>query len=345
MFGAAKYDAKVQDSHLSFFLEQCARNLGIRFSPKNKKCGHWKSFMTDSGCPVEVSWDWGWSNVDPVVRYSMEPIGRLAGTNVNPLNRCAAPEFLRKLQKDFDIGDQQLLDHFAREILDGDATDYREIKEHSSEIFLAFDLLGSIINLKAYFIASRKAARECKSDFSVITEAIRKLPGYDRDLAPAMHSLTEFIAEAHQQDRPLEAEGLGIDCVALPQARYKIYLRDRAMTFDSVVDVVTLGGRHSSAEVAQSLKKLENLWRALLPQRGDGSRKTSGRRTDGVLYNFEIRPGRRLAIPKVYLPVRHYVESDAQVLAATRDCIISDGSEASRLEQFANFQHALSGLV
>ena len=319
LFEAAEYRQEVQIQHLSFFLEQCAPHLGECYSQEENKYGSWKSFMTDNNCPVEISWDWGWNEQEPTVRYSLEPINRSAGTVQDPLNRDAASRMLSRLQEKYQLGDRRLFDHFSEGILDH-GSNYQEVKKHNSEVFLAFDLDGPNVNVKAYFIASRKASLEKRSDFDIIFESIRKLPGYETDIEPAMCDLTGFMKVAERRKWPLEAEGLGIDCVEVAKARYKIYLRHRDWTFDSIENVVTLGGRLHSDDVASSLKELRELWSALLSNglvKPDDCARINGHRTGGILYNFEIRPNRELAVPKVYLPVRHHVANDSQVLEAT----------------------------
>ena len=58
----------------------------------------WRSFMTDDFTPVELSWSWGVGHAPPAVRYSFEPIGPLAGTEVDPLNAHSATDFMNELK-------------------------------------------------------------------------------------------------------------------------------------------------------------------------------------------------------------------------------------------------------
>lgn len=115
---------------------------------------------------------------------------------------------------------------------------------------------------------------------------------------------------------------LGIDCVSTQSARLKVYLRSRRTNFDSVRSIMTLGGRILSPEDEPAFCDLFELWQALFSS-GKGVPISTGtelrhcdHRTAGILYYFDFSKTNAMLVPKVYLPVRYYGESDYVIAKA-----------------------------
>ena len=70
--------------------------------------------MTDNFTPVEFSWNWGIKDGPVVIRYSIEPIGLLAGTSADPINDGTADRVVRQFQSLLPTADLQWYDHFSR---------------------------------------------------------------------------------------------------------------------------------------------------------------------------------------------------------------------------------------
>jgi Tryptophan dimethylallyltransferase len=73
----------------------------------------------------------------------------------------------------------------------------------------------------------------------------------------------------------------------------------------------------------QDLQKLHELWILVLQQESEAGIEATlpfkDHQTAGILYNFDIKLGSNLPIPKIYMPVKHYSTSDfasAQGLAS-----------------------------
>lgn len=323
---AAKYSRVSQEKHIEFFTRICTPSLG-KMPSHSGQLSSWKSFMTDNHCPVELSWDWGWNNANPAVRYSIEPIGSKAGQGGDTLNKKASETLINQLRQDECLESVDLIRHFSDHLLEFDekvcsiSTNHGN---HNSQLFAAFDLSENDILPKIYFIPDVKARETQSTNLDLISESMRQLPNYEVTLCPAYEILEEFI-KAGSLGVPIHTEIFAIDCVPLEHARYKIYVRCRSTNFRHVQDVVTLGGRLSSDTINMSLTQLHRLWKLLFPDSSssiDQELEENDHRTAGILYNFEIRPGREISVPKVYLPVRHYSRSDQHVTDAIKSFMI-----------------------
>lgn len=89
----AGYLFEEQLHHLRFYFVVIVPELGGGPRPDDT-LKHWKSFMTDHHSPVEFSWAWNRGTELPVVRFSFEPIGEVAGTQMDPNNQYAALRFV-----------------------------------------------------------------------------------------------------------------------------------------------------------------------------------------------------------------------------------------------------------
>lgn len=116
MLSKAGYSVDSQSQQLLFYRFCVAPELGVGPDAQGKPQS-WESFMTDSHTPVEFSWDWGCANDNPVVRYSIEPIGFNAGTPIDPFNEFAADRMIRGLRSILPNVDLEWFNHFSRTLL------------------------------------------------------------------------------------------------------------------------------------------------------------------------------------------------------------------------------------
>ena len=278
----------------------------------------WKSFMTDDHTPVELSWSWGDGCEAPVIRFSFEPIGPQAGTNADPLNAHAAFDFMNELRQILPYLDLKWFDHFSDTLLsfsDISMTSEERPGGNKSRVFLAFDLLETRVTPKAYFFPGFKAVDMGRDTMDVISDAIKSLPNNHTASAafPGFPTLYNFVKNAQ-----VEVDMLAIDCVEPAAARLKFYVRNRSTSWQSVQHMVTLGGANNGLYISKGLEELELLWMILfrlddeLP--ADEELAYKDHRTAGILYNFELRPGSSTIVPKVYIPVRHYMKSDSRIM-------------------------------
>lgn len=330
MMRLAGYPEESQAIHRVFFNQHVARSLGP-YPTKMKDRLLWRSFMTDDHTPLEMSWSWSDDSDTPVVRYAAEPIGWLAGTASDPLNSKATVVCLGDTLPWAPSLDLKWYKHFLRSLV-ADTKDEQSARplaaEPLSQTFIAFDLEKESMTVKYYFLPSLKSAICHKTNFELIEESILKMPEADNSLTSCLDTITTYI-RSQTPDNQLHVEIFAIDCVSPSESRLKIYVRSRNTTFDGMLDVMTLGGR-TSKFADETVGSLRELWCACFSVENTTEAmsqplKNKNHRTGGLLYYFELKPGAKMPTSKVYLPVRHYAESDDQVARGLSDYLLKRG--------------------
>lgn len=314
----AGYPLESQYRNLLFYIHYVIPELGPGPSPQGRS-SHWNSWMTDDCTPVELSWSWGAKNEPVVVRFSIEPIGSYAGTSIDPLNSFATHRLVQRFLSILPDANLEWFHFFSERLLQRNAPSEKLLRsfEERSNTFVAFDLEENGLILKAYFIPSLRAATSSQTRLAVVAEAIQSLPRMQFSSISNSFSLLFGFIEAAEQRLQLEVEILGIDCLAPAKSRLKIYFRSQSTSFNSVREIMTLGGNLSGPESDCALNELEQLWQLLLWEHGVYSPEKelgqNSHRTAGILYYFEIRPGQLQPTAKIYIPVRHYAQNDKDV--------------------------------
>ena len=281
----------------------------------------WRSFMTDDGTPIEMSWEWGLEDCSPIVRLSIEPIGLAAGTPQDPLNAFAATRLVENVQHISPFTDLRLYHYFSKELLSynsarGSNNAISATAAHQSRSFVAFDFGKTNNMLKVYFIPTFKAKETGQSTLALISEALAKLSKREALQFPAYDLLLDYLQNSPQGSQ-LEAEMLSVDCVSPASSRIKIYLRSCFTSFSSVRANMTLNGNLKQRGLDNGIIELEKLWKlVLLPAQDLGANEElphKNHRTAGILYYYEFRPGQMIPTPRLYIPVRHYGQNDMTV--------------------------------
>ncbi|KAI4209220.1 MAG: hypothetical protein LQ351_007836 [Letrouitia transgressa] len=316
----AGYSTESQRRYLLFFYSLVAPDLGPT-GDRQRPSRLWNSFMTDHSTPIELSWEWGSSCNDPIVRFSFEPIGTLAGTTADPLNQHATTRVLNQYQQLLPGCDLTLFHHFSQELLSYDHSSQEMEKSmisqgHRSRTFVAVECGESEVMVKAYFFPVFKALKLGCPTWVIISQAIQNLPGYTRSAFESLSTLEDFLQTSAQGSK-LVPEIFAIDCVAAAASRLKIYMRSRSTNFDSVRDIMTLNGVLGNSETDRGFQELCRLWKLVFPQAQNASSATDlcekDHRTAGILYYFDFKQDRNTLGVKVYIPVRHYGENDLSV--------------------------------
>lgn len=314
----AGYAPDFQHRSLEFFTQVVAPYLGTFHRIENGTPNPWHSFMTDHGSPLELSWDWGTTDSRPLIRYSMEPVGLHAGKSLDPHNSSAGPAFQAHLSQFLPNMGLEWFHHFKNFFeYDRDRVEFQDdAQDHQTSLFYAFDLVEGEPTAKVYFFPKYRAISCRKSNLEVITEAIAGAPYCTEETLRAATVFYEFAEITTNKD--IEYEMLATDLLAPPASRLKIYFRCRNTSFDSVMLIMTLGGRIQNPELARGFEQLRALWNGLFGfcQSTSQPLKNNDHRTAGILYNVEFRLGDLYPVAKVYLPVRHYARSDASVVDA-----------------------------
>lgn len=337
---SAGYSPDVQLRSLEFFKQIVAPNLGVFQAASGEQKTSWQSFMTDDGTPLELSWDWGTKDSPPTIRYSIEPIGLQAGTSHDPHNSIAGTVFQDGLNrilpnmrlesfhyfKDFfnsrgtegsPAHESSILYRFfhsLRDLFMGQEQTPQCLEDHNSSIFYAFDLTEGETTAKVYFFPKYRAVSSGKSNLDVLLQAMKGAPHCTVDNLHALSVFSDFSNDAASKE--LEYEMLSIDLIDPLQSRFKVYFRSRETSFNSLMRIITLGGRIENTNMQQGLTDLRSLWNAIFGVNAPTSQslKEVNHRTAGILYNVEFRIGDQYPVAKVYLPVRHYSDSDDAVI-------------------------------
>ncbi|KAF3388833.1 4-O-dimethylallyl-L-tyrosine synthase [Penicillium rolfsii] len=354
MLESAGYPSKSIQLHTNFFRTSVAPSLG----PHPRGTGAptiWKSFMTDDCTPVELSWCWSTSLETPTVRYSVEPIGRLAGQAADPINTAASIRLLGEtlpLARDLDL---YLHRYFQRALTSNTANcidTTGAVTIPLSQTFMAFDLLEETVVAKQYYLPGWKALKEAKSKFSLVNNAIQNLPPLAGALLSSFDVFVEFLESFPTERRPT-VEILAVDCLDPVQSRIKIYVRNRETTFKSVMKMLTFGGR--SPKTQEEEQMLRELWCAVLGlDEGTFEHNQPLREnehlTGGILYYYEFKSGAAMPKTKVYLPVRHYAEDDDQIARGLSHYLdrrgkrLTTGSYYDGVQRLCKHRNLASGL-
>ncbi|KAI0152087.1 aromatic prenyltransferase [Hypoxylon sp. NC0597] len=307
----ANYSRHARSRITSFFAESIVPFLGPSTGPGFKR---WKSFMTDDHTPIELSWDWRGLTDKPIIRLSVEPVGLTAGTFADPVNSKGPDAFKHMLTETFPKLEMSWFDHF-NSFFNRRTMEVNPVEGHRSRIFWGFDLSETQITSKAYFFPGPFAREIGTTNLGAITESLAYAPYCTPGNLQAFHKLVSFAA-SYDTDA-LEFDMLAIDMVDPMKSRLKLYFRNRQTAFSSVRSTITLKGQKPGAHLEKGLKDLKQLWDLLFHLPGaseDAELPFKEHRTAGILYNVEFRLGNSYPDVKIYIPVRHYSNSDEDVL-------------------------------
>ena len=341
----ASHSANSQYACLLFLYHCIVPFLGPRPMPSGRPA-NWKSFMTDDFSPIEYSWSWDTPKGPPKIRFSIEAIGRDAGTKLDPFNQKMTDELIHRVNSTVPNVDWQWFDHFRNMFYEPNSA-HSNLADtidpelsHTSSLFMAFELQNAEVAVKAYFIPVR-AEQIGRSRLSVLSESIQSLqkphlrfPSYDH--------LSAFLSSRSASSR-LDIIGVAVDCVLPIYSRLKVYIRSYETSFDSVCDFLSMGGKLDTFS-ENTLQDFRSLWYSVLGLDDDLSTSEDLRPakhyTAGVLYNFDIRAGSAMPEPKVYIPVKHYAPNDLVVAQGLTSYLKGKGKD-----RFTdNYMRALKGM-
>jgi len=339
----AGYSSHAQYQSLIFFATVITSSLGAPNEPP-LVATPWKSFMTDDGNPIELSWDWHTGTKSPTIRFSIEPVGVHAGTTIDPENRHAASIFHQTLLQSLPQANVEWFDHFkekfkCRDVLNGSAQE-----GHLSQIFYAFDLAEDSITSKAYFFPGFTAREMGQKNLARISQAIATAPSCTPEMLEALSVFQEFATDP--SNPALEIDMLAIDLISPTASRLKIYFRNRETSFSSVQRTMTLRNRIQTPELMHGLSNLKRLWEAVFKLEespDDASLPARDHRTAGILYNVEFSLGNVRPRVKIYIPVRHYASSDSNILHGLNDYLYS--INGSKCRYMPGYVRALDAIL
>ncbi|KAG7058591.1 aromatic prenyltransferase [Colletotrichum scovillei] len=287
------------------------------------------------------NWEWGRDN-QAVIRYSFEPIGLHAGTELDPLNRHATNDWIFKLQQQKLVPnlDLEWYNHFTRQILPhGTRTKtvdcFIEETTPKAGTVVALDIEKSGPVMKIYIYPGLKAEELGITNLELVEQSIRSLPT-DQFKSLGAEPLLEFLREGTKK-YSFETGILAIDCLAPKDARIKVYIRAKHTTFEYMMDCLTLGGKLDMS--GEAIDDLKDFWKTFLADAPDVlDDDAPGRASPGFYYTLGC--GKAIS-PKVYISPNYFSKNDVDVLARLRKFFSTRRSDS----MMDNYEQALNDIL
>lgn len=286
----------------------------------------WKSPLGLDGSPIEYSWKWNSKSGAPDVRYTLEPLGDFSGTTIDPFNQDATRELLNQLALKMPSFDLALFNHFLSYFYDIDRSKYIGAGgQPTATLCLAFELLKKGLMVKAYFVKPQRFGQEGPIlDLDFWADGVKGVAPKNE----CADTVFNFLKTNPTASRCRPA-GLAIDCVIPSKSRVKFYLQTPNTSFDSVREIMTMGGIIQGLD--QQLEDLNELIKLLVgldnnylssqelqvkPMYiGDDMKhfEDMPELLSGYIYYFDIAPGMSIPDIKFYIPIRYYGKDDLQI--------------------------------
>ena len=321
MMEKAGYSVESQAAGLLFYYKWIVPALGPRPTIHGDPVGR-RDFMTDDLSPIEMSWSWDDSSIDPnskpKIRYAIEPIGFESESQNDMSNIHASQKLINNLKSSIPGINwtwlERLQKAFKTEAIESEqGTSPASLRKRSANSFLGFETNEMNVDIKGYLRVPEALSAQ-NDPLSSIFQAVRSLETNGVTF-PALDRLGEFLKSdpVGSSLEVLDVPGLAVDCVDPQIARLKIYVRSKDTRFETVMKVLNLGDQDTQL-TPLLLSELFPLWKNVFGCSEDFS--TSDRLTElhdecaGVLYNFEFKSGSPSVSPKLYIPVKYYGVSD-----------------------------------
>lgn len=319
--------------HYHWTVPHMGRAPGPRLDPSNKIS--WKSLLALDGTPIEYSWKWNTSKPGstPNIRYVVEPIGRDAGTELDPLNQQAARDLLFRLKKVLPGMDNTWASHFFATLFDHDHAYFsREAARGGhlgTSVQLAVEFHENTTAIKSYFFPRKygQAGLMPSGQWKTSFDMLRMEREFEVGTASKVFQTTartivdEFLA-TNSYGRRLTPISVAVDNVTPELSRLKWYFHTTQTSFASVRHIMTLGGAIASPELPALFEQLASLRKVVsgladdFPEDAEvpaGSElETSldfgelSKVLKGYLYYFDIAPGNKVPEIKLFVPTRYY---------------------------------------
>lgn len=187
------------------------------------------------------------------------------------------------------------------------------------QFLIGFDLEPEDRTLKAYFAPMYKHFLHGADTDQLIYDLIPKLTG-GQNLVPALEKIKSFRTEEPQRG----VDCIGIDCIK-PElgARFKLYTRlpQNKNNWSFVRHHMTLGGRLTPDEtLEEGIELLKGVWHLLFNEPegyADEDRSKVENKPEephfGLLLSWELQPGNDKPIPKLYVPLWKFSNSNREI--------------------------------
>ncbi|KAI1503388.1 dimethylallyl tryptophan synthase GliD1, partial [Biscogniauxia marginata] len=321
MVKEADYSIERQFETLLFHYHWIVPRLGPAPGPDGR--AKWRSLVGIDGSPMEYSWKWNTTTSEPDIRYSWEPINKISGTALDPLNHSASLEYMFHVPTVVSDVDFTWAHHFLANLFDHDLSKYAKEfaggTQPATTFLHAVEYVRSGIGLKSYFVP-RKLGQRDPLTIKQWDEAIVKLNPNNA----GRDTLMEFLTR-NPEGQLFKPVILAMDDVAPSKSRLKLYFTTPHTSFLSVREIMTMGGLIDVPETGmQDLRSFIAATLGLpddypedaeIPSEPPGGKKwaLSEALVDGYVYYFDIAPHNKVPGIKFYNPTRRYGPDDLAI--------------------------------
>ncbi|RAQ99353.1 Aromatic prenyltransferase, DMATS type [Stemphylium lycopersici] len=371
---AAGYPAEKQYEALLFHYHWTVPYMGRAPGPWLRSSTElaWKSLLALDGTPIEYSWKWNASKAGstPTVRYVVEPIGRDAGTELDPLNQQASRELLFRLKKLLPGMDNTWACHFFATLFDHDhavfTTEAARGGHLGTSVQLAVEFHDKATAIKSYFFPRKygQAGLMPLEQWKTCVDELKLAPNSDPGAAAAGPFTTQARTAVHHflanssYGQKLTPISLAVDNIAPERSRLKWYFHTTQTSLASVRHIMTLGGAIASPELDVLLDQLASLVKVVNGLGDDFSEdaevpagselETSldfgelSKALKGYLYYFDIAPGNAVPEIKLFVPTRYYGRNDRALGRALTQWMEANG-RGSHCQRYLDMLESLAG--
>lgn len=313
--------------------------------------------MTFDGTPVYYCWKWNVAGGAPEVRITTDIFGQYTATPLDPVNTLAPQELLLRISRIDRTVDttviRGLVSAYYRHDMTKHAEDLKEGQNLPSAAVLCFEFgQEGKLGVKSYLAPLNNHQKDHASR-DTFEAPVRALYPKNR----ALDVVSEFL-ESNGVGKRMVPILMAPDVVPAADARIKYYFYCPCTSFDSIRDVMTLGGRTTGID--DQLHKLKLLIQVISPLPEDfpddqeipvvkdlSSYPPHQRKArdslyrPGYLYYFDIAPGSDLPDIKLYCSTRTYKADDLTIGKGITSWMVAQGQG----DYVENYLRVLEGVA
>ncbi|OOF94852.1 hypothetical protein ASPCADRAFT_171192 [Aspergillus carbonarius ITEM 5010] len=269
----------------------------------------WPSVMTYTDLPIEMSVNFQ-DNQASTVRVGIEPICELAGTTGDRFDQVATEQLVARISAlgpGMGVFDRGLYRHFVGDfgISEADTTklSQEEFGPNSVQSMynIGFDFKDTGVATKGYVFLRLKERASGIPMRRLLSESLGRLDAMaGRGDGEAVRQIVEYMEEGGGFN---EYTYLAWDFVDASKSRVKVYGVHGDLRLEKAEEVWTMGGRLRGPATLRGLELVRRLWGLLKGDKLAGSQPEQGLKTGILMWNYEIRPGCDMPVPKLYFPL------------------------------------------
>ncbi|KAI0204041.1 aromatic prenyltransferase [Astrocystis sublimbata] len=322
MMAVAKYSEEAQHSFLRFFRDTISPHLGSRPDSTSGRSG-----VGWDGNPFEYSFELKGASSTPSVRFVVD-FTQLRPTDPEyPFSITSTQEVVDELAKKTpgfdDTWYRNLVKWFTYSHLDSNEQKDLAIKAgYNTSMIIGFDIYrnaqpndGLPVMGKVYFPPCFTAARQGKSRWQVVRDAVHQLPEIHQypNIIQSLSMIEDYLS-TKPRDWEDGARYLATDFIEPGKARLKIYFRFGGDSFDEIWDYYTLGGRIPGLDEDKTkFRELVELTSGAATMKDDVRPFTNVARKATAIY-FSLSADNPCPAPKINFYPANFASNDESIV-------------------------------